>query len=134
MRVPVLKLAFLGDAVMELMVREYLLEFGDQPFALMHEGKTQRVCASSQAVAVTRIMPILSEEEMAVYKRGRNAKPNNIPRNVTGGEYAKATGLETLLGYLYMSGRTERLKELFLAMQEPVTTKEADGEIQVTDR
>jgi len=118
LRVPVIKLAFLGDAVMELMVREYLLTHKDAPFALMHKDKTRRVCATAQAAAVAKILPLLTEEELAVYKRGRNTKPHNVPKNATPGDYSKATGLETLMGYLYIAGRFERLKELFVYMQD----------------
>lgn len=121
-----MKLAFLGDAVMELMVREYLIVSDNAPFALMHEGKTQRVCATAQAEATNRLLPVLTEEEMAVYKRGRNAKPRNIPKNATPADYSKATGLETLMGFLYMSGRMERLRELFMLMQEPAGDMEAN--------
>lgn len=125
MRVPVLKLAFLGDAVMELMVREYLLVSDDAPFARMHEGKTQRVCATAQAVAVGKLFPLLTEEETAVYKRGRNSKPRNVPKHATPGDYSRATGLETLMGYLYIAGRMERLRELFIIMQETAEDTEA---------
>lgn len=107
-----LALAFLGDSVYEVMVRKQLLLEANQPAAKLHEKKIQLVCAEFQAQAFDRIRPVLTEEEFAVYKRGRNAN-NTVPRHTAAQDYHKATGLESLFGYLYLSGAEQRLVELF---------------------
>ena len=84
----------------------------------LHKETVARVCAPAQAAFVGRIMPHLTEEETAVYKRGRNAHVSNIPKNATASEYGKATGLEALFGWLYLKGQTERVEELFALGQE----------------
>jgi ribonuclease-3 family protein len=109
----VLGLAHIGDAVFELMVRTWLCTQGASTAKRLHGGAVEYVSAKAQAVAAERIMPGLSEEERAVYKRGRNAYANSVPRGSTYEEYHAATGIEALFGHLYLSGRTERLDELF---------------------
>ena len=108
-----LALAFIGDCVYELFVREQLICDGNCPANKLHKRSVEKVCCKAQAADVEKILPILSEEEVSVYKRGRNAHTNNIPKNATYAEYHKATGLETLFGYLYLKGNLLRLKELF---------------------
>ncbi|MBR7091980.1 MAG: ribonuclease III [Clostridia bacterium] len=103
-----LNLAFVGDAVFELLVRRRLVQDANRPNAALHSLSVQQVCAPAQAAALDRIMPLLTEEEQAVYRRGRNAHTTR-----TGGEYHKATGLEALFGYLYLGGRIARIQELF---------------------
>ena len=106
-QISVLGLAHCGDAVFELLVRSFLCTAG-------------RVCAPAQARRVDRMLPLLSEQELTYYKRGRNAHVHQIPKNATREQYAKATGLECLFGALYLAGRVERLNELFFAtMEEP---------------
>ena len=102
-----LTLAFVGDGVYELMVRERLLRQGGRVRDL-HTLAVEQVRAEAQAVAADRLLPLLTEREAAVYRRGRNARTAR-----TDGAYHKATGLEALFGYLYLSGETARLRELF---------------------
>ncbi|WP_295215655.1 ribonuclease III domain-containing protein [Ruminococcus sp.] len=107
-----LALAFLGDSVYEVMVRERLLLEANQPAAKLHEKKVQLVCAEFQAQAADRILSQLTEDELGVYKRGRNAN-NTVPRHTAAQDYHKATGLEALFGYLHLIGAEQRLVELF---------------------
>lgn len=104
-----LTLAFVGDAVFELMVREQLACEANRPVGSLHKASVQSVCAEAQSDAVARLLPHLTDEEEAVFRRGRNA---HTTRNSP--EYHRATGLEALFGYLYLSGRHDRLRELFL--------------------
>ena len=114
-----LGLAHLGDAVFELMVRTWLCEHGYAKSSNLHKKTVQRVSAPAQAKAVEIIMPVLSDRETAVYKRGRNTRVNSVPNRATIGQYHAATGLETLFGWLYLHGETARLNELFaLIMKE----------------
>lgn len=110
-----LALAFLGDSVYEILVREYLVREANRPAAKLHEQKIQLVCATFQAQAIDRLIPLLTEEETAVYKRGRNAN-NTVPRHTSAQDYHKATGLEALFGYLHLLGEQARLEELFAAI------------------
>ena len=84
----------------------------------LHRATVERVCAPAQARRVDRMLPLLSEQELTYYKRGRNAHVHQIPKNATREQYAKATGLECLFGALYLAGRVERLNELFFATME----------------
>jgi len=108
-----LGLAHVGDAVFELMVRTWLCTSGTSTAKGLHGGAVSFVSAKAQAAAFQRIKPMLSEEEFAIYKRGRNAQVNSVPRNSSYGDYHTATGLETLFGHMYLSGNVERLDELF---------------------
>ncbi len=108
-----LALAFLGDSVYETMMREHILINANMPASKLHSLKIKRVCAAYQASAAKLIMPQLNEEELSIYKRGRNAAVNSIPKNGNALDYHKATGLEALFGYLYLTGRTNRLQALF---------------------
>ena len=106
-----LALAFVGDGVYELMVRETLLSQANRPNGALHRMAVSLVRAEAQA---ERLLPYLSEEETAVYRRGRNAHTAR-----TGSDYHSATGLETLFGYLYLSGNIDRVRALFaLAMEK----------------
>lgn len=113
-----LGLAHLGDAVYEILVRTMLITEGRTTNAHLHKDTTAIVCAPAQAKAADKILPLLTEEESAIYRRGRNANLNNIPKNATHGQYAKATGLEALFGALYLLGRMERIRELFSIIME----------------
>ncbi len=113
-----LGLAHLGDAVYELLVRTWLCEHGKCTSKGLHHAAVAYVNAPRQAQMVEKLMPSLSDEEQAVYKRGRNAKVNSVPKNADIGQYHAATGLEALLGYLYLHGKTERINELFNIMME----------------
>ncbi len=107
-----LTMAFLGDAVFELLVREELIKKGDAPVNKLHKDAVKMVCASAQHKAMEILMPILTEEEISIFKRGRNTH-NNVPKNADPSEYRAATGLETLFGFLHIKGDNNRIKELF---------------------
>lgn len=110
-----LALAFVGDGVYSLFVRERLLAKANRPVGDLHRLAVEAVRAEAQSAAVERLLPVLTEEELAVFKRGRNAHTAR-----TGVEYHRATGLESLFGYLYLDGRTDRLRELFALCMEEV--------------
>lgn len=103
-----LTLAFVGDGVYELMVRERLVRQANRPSGELHKLSVSMVCARAQSAAIEKLMPELSEDEAAVYRRGRNAHTVR-----TGGDYHQATGLEALFGYLYLTGNISRLHVLF---------------------
>ena len=106
-------LAHLGDAVYELLVRAYLCAHGRATGKGLHRAAVELVRAPSQAVRADRILPLLTEAELAVYKRGRNAHVNTSRT-----DYLKATALECLLGHLYLRGERERISQLFAVMME----------------
>lgn len=108
-----LDLAFLGDAVHELFVRQALLLEGARPTADLHAEKVNFVNADAQAEAAAVLAPFLTEKEAEIYRRGRNAKTNHTPRNKSSAAYHAATGFEALFGYLYLDGQLARLRELF---------------------
>lgn len=108
-----LSLAYLGDAVLELMVRERVLQSGYTDVGRLNALARAYVTAKRQSEALERILPLLNEEETAYYKRGRNANGVRAPKSATVGAYRRATGLEALFGYLYLAGRQERMRALF---------------------
>lgn len=111
-------LAHIGDGVYELLVRTWLCRHGKATGKGLHRATVQLVCAPEQARRVQMILPLLSEEEQGVYKRGRNANVHSIPRHASRAEYQQATALEALLGWLYLRGRKDRINELFAKMME----------------
>ena len=111
-------LAHLGDAVYELLVRAWLCAHGRATGKGLHRSAVELVKAPAQAVRAEKILPILTEAELAVYKRGRNAHVHTIPHNASRSDYLKATALECLLGWLYLQGKRERINQLFAAMME----------------
>lgn len=113
-----LGLAHVGDAVYELMVRTWLCEHGKCTSNGLHHAAVAYVNAPKQAELVNKLMPQLTEEETAVYRRGRNAKVGSIPKNADPGQYHAATGLEALFGYLFLHGEAARINELFAIMME----------------
>lgn len=113
-----LGLAHLGDAVFEIMVRTWLCTNGRTLVRNLHRETVAEVCAQAQACRMERMLPLLDEEELACYRRGRNAHVHGIPKNATHEEYSKATGLECLFGWLYLMGRLERLNTLFSLTME----------------
>ena len=113
-----LGLAHLGDGVYELMVRSWLCLHGKATNKGLHRAAVTYVSAPAQARRAQKILPTLTEEEQAVYRRGRNTHTAAIPRGASVGEYHAATALEALFGWLYLKGRTQRLNELFAAMME----------------
>lgn len=116
--ISMLGLAHIGDAVYELLTRSYLCQNGGRDAMRMHKKTVSIVNAPAQAKAAARIMPFLSDDELAVYKRGRNAKVNSVPQKADISEYHAATGLEALFGWLYLQGRTERVRELYAMITE----------------
>ena len=108
-----LTLAFLGDGVYDLLVRESLVNRANRPAGELNRQKVAMVNCRAQAEYAQLLMPSLSEKELAVYKRGRNAAPKCTPKNGSVADYHSATGLECLFGYLHVNGETERINELF---------------------
>lgn len=113
-----LGLAHLGDCVYELLCRTYLCTQGEHTVKRLHKDAVSLVTAPTQARLVQKILPVLTEEETAYYRRGKNAHSHAAPKSATRQEYAMATGLETLFGALYLAGQTHRLNELFHIMME----------------
>lgn len=111
-------LAHLGDAVYELLVRSYLCAQGKATGKGLHRSAVELVRAGAQAQRVEKILPLLTEEELHVFMRGRNAHVNTIPHSASRSEYLRATALECLFGHLYLTGQTDRINELFCAMME----------------
>ena len=108
-----LALAYIGDGVYELYVRSRVIyENPDMPAHKLHKESVKYVKANSQANSIHAMTDILTEKETAVYKRGRNAKSPTVPKHASLTDYRHATGFEALIGYLYLSGETERLDEL----------------------
>ena len=108
-----LSLAFLGDGVYDILVREYLLLKANMPVAKLHSRKVMLVCAEFQSKAYDVIYDALSEKEQSVLKRGRNATGNTVPKHADAVEYRRATALESLFGFLHITGQTARIEELF---------------------
>jgi len=108
-----LGLAHMGDCVFEILCRSYLCARGGKNVGNLHRDTINLVKAQSQAKFVDKLLPLLSEEELAYYRRGKNAHVHAVPKSCTPAEYAKATGLEALFGALYLAGKTDRLNELF---------------------
>lgn len=108
-----LTLAFVGDTVYDLLVRESLVCDANRPVKALHKLACGVVNAASQAQACRKILPFLTEEETDVFKRGRNAHTNHKAKNMSESDYHAATGLECLFGYLYLSERLDRIRELF---------------------
>ena len=113
-----LGLAHMGDCVFVILCRGYLCAKGGKTVDKLHRDTIHMVKATSQAKFVEKLLPLLTEEELAFYRRGKNSHVHAVPKSATPAEYAKATGLEALFGALYLMGRTERLNELFKAVME----------------
>ena len=111
-------LAHMGDAVFEVLVRTWLCAHGKATGKGLHQATIRLVCAESQAEKAKNILPLLTEEEMAVFKRGRNAQVHSVPGHASRAQYGEATALEALLGWLWLKGRRERINELFDRMME----------------
>ena len=113
-----LGLAHIGDGVYELMCRSYLCAKGKHTVKNLHRESVALVKAPTQARFAEKLLPYLTEEEQGYYRRGKNAHSHAAPKSATPQEYARATGLETLFGALYLAGKTDRLNELFEIMME----------------
>lgn len=108
-----LDLAFVGDCVFEMFVREALVTEANRPTGELHSMKVKLVNARAQEEAANIIADVLTDREASIYRRGRNAKTNHTPKNMSSASYHAATGFEALFGYLYLSGEIDRLRELF---------------------
>jgi len=116
-----LALAFLGDSVYDTLVREKLLHTANVQVGKLHAAKVKLVCAEFQSSVYDRVAEVLSEKELSVLKRGRNATGNTVPKHADPVTYRRATAVESLFGYLFLLGRNERIMELFgLIMQDVV--------------
>lgn len=113
-----LGLAHIGDGVFELLCRSYLCEQDYKTVLELHRRTVAMVNAPAQAAFVDKLLPLLNEEELAYYRRGKNAHVHAVPKGATPAQYAKATGLEALFGALYLEGKTERINALFRAVTE----------------
>lgn len=111
-----LGLAHVGDGVFELMVRSWLCMHGKATSKGLHKATVGYVSAPSQAVMADKIMPMLTQEEEDVFRRGRNTAPHSVPKAASRGQYQTATALEALFGWLWLQGKTDRLNELFAQM------------------
>lgn len=107
-----LTLAYIGDAAYEMVIRTIEISKGDRPIKKIHQNSVLLVKADTQSRMVDIMLPILTEEEEAVYKRGRNAKAETKAKNASIGDYRRATGFEALMGYLYLAGKTDRMVEI----------------------
>lgn len=107
-----LTLAFMGDCVFEIIIRTVLLERGNRQVNSLHKTKSKIVNASVQAKMAEALYDVFTEEELAVYKRGRNAKSHTMAKNASVNDYRKSTGLEAVYGFLYLTGQEDRLMEL----------------------
>ena len=111
-------LAHMGDAVFEILVRTWLCAHGKATGKGLHQATIALARAESQAEKAQRVLPLLSEEELAVFKRGRNAQVHSIPPHASRAQYSEATALEALFGWLWLKGQKERANELFCRMME----------------
>lgn len=113
-----LTLAFIGDGVFELFVRERLVCQANCPVNSLHKKTVAQVCCGAQAKAAEKIIPLFTQEEQEVYKRGRNAHTSHTPKNAEPADYHAATAFEALFGYLYLKGNISRLREFFSILCE----------------
>ncbi len=107
-----LTLAYIGDAVYDLVIRTVVVERANRPAGELHRTAVKYVSAGAQARVAEALAEVFTEEERSVYRRGRNAKPHTMAKNASAGDYLKATGLEAVLGYLYLGGNMARVLEL----------------------
>ncbi len=110
------RLAFLGDAVYELFIRERIVNEEKGPIGELNKLKVGKVCCETQSEMFKKIEGILTEEEFAICRRGRNVRTGRVPKNSSGSVYHQATGLEALFGYLYLKRRILRIEELLKIM------------------
>lgn len=113
------ELAFVGDSVYTLFIRHMITGNKDIKVNQLHKVANAFVCAGGQSDSIANILPILTNTEIDIYKRGRNYKTANVAKNAKVGDYKRATGFEALLGFLYLTGQNERLKQILkLAVQD----------------
>ena len=113
-----LGLAHLGDCVFEILCRAYLCTRGDKTVDKLHRDTINMVKATSQSKFADKMLPMLTEEELAFYRRGKNSHVHAVPKSATPAEYAKATGVEARFGALYLLGRKDRINEIFKTVLE----------------
>ena len=113
-----LGLAHIGDGVFELLCRSWLCGHGRLNVTKMHKDTISLVKATAQAKFADAMLPMLTEEELALYRRGKNSHVHAVPKSATPAEYAKATGVEAMFGGLYLAGQTERINEIFVTVME----------------
>lgn len=121
-----LALAYIGDVIYELLTREKVIARGNMPVHMLHKNSVEYVRASAQAIGYDAVKDMLTEQEQAIYKRGRNAEAN-VPKNASHAEYHKATGLEALFGYLYLLNDMERITALYTVIFEAINSKKVDN-------
>ncbi len=121
-----LTLAFIGDAVYELFIRRYILSLGEAKVSVLHKEAVKLVNADYQAEAAKMLMPYLTEDETAVYKRGRNAHAGHTPKNKSEATYHMSTGFEALIGYIYLKKDYKRLDEIFSLILKQVEENEKE--------
>lgn len=119
-----LTLAYIGDAIYELVIRTILVEKGNTQVNKLHQRASKLVKASAQSAIIEKLKPYLTEEEMGVFKRGRNAKSFTMAKNASMSDYRRATGFEALMGYLYLTEQWDRMLEL---IKIGITEGEKDG-------
>lgn len=119
-----LTLAYIGDAIYELVIRTILVEKGNTQVNKLHQRASKLVKASAQSAIIEKLKPYLTEEEMGVFKRGRNAKSFTMAKNASMSDYRRATGFEALMGYLYLTEQWDRILEL---IKIGITEGEKDG-------
>ncbi|MDE5860754.1 MAG: ribonuclease III [Ruminococcus sp.] len=115
-----LALAFLGDSVYDTLVRDYLLRRANMPVAKLHTAKIKLVCAEFQSSVYENVAEILTEKEISVLKRGRNSTGNTVPKHAEAVDYRRATAIECLFGYLFLTGQEERISQIFNVIMENV--------------
>lgn len=120
-----LTLAYIGDAIYELVIRTILVEKGNTQVNKLHQKASKLVKASAQSEIVEKLKPYLTEEEMGIFKRGRNAKSFTMAKNASMSDYRRATGFEALMGHLYLTEKWDRMLEL---IKIGITEGEKDGE------
>ena len=117
-KISILGLAHVGDGVYELLVRSMLCQSGHTALLDLHKSTVNMVKAAAQAAAAEKLLEVLGGDELAIYKRGRNAHVHSVPKNADIGQYHAATGLEALFGWLYLQGKLERINRLFAVVME----------------
>ena len=120
-----LTLAYIGDAIYELVIRTILVEKGNTQVNKLHQRASKLVKASAQSEIIEKLKPYLTEEEMGIFKRGRNAKSFTMAKNASMSDYRRATGFEALMGHLYLTEQWDRMLEL---TKIGITEGEKDGE------
>lgn len=120
-----LNLAYIGDAIYELVIRTILVEKGNTQVNKLHQRASKLVKASAQSEIIEKLKPYLTEEEMGIFKRGRNAKSFTMAKNASMSDYRRATGFEALMGHLYLTEQWDRMLEL---IKIGITEGEKDGE------